>query len=63
MTAAFDLATWGWPQWTYASIFGFNVLFAALMEGRPRGGEHSFGISLVASAIGIGILFAGGFWA
>jgi len=60
---AFDIATWGWPQWTYASLFGFNVLVATMLDGKPRGGEHSFATSVVSSAIGVGILFAGGFWA
>jgi hypothetical protein len=60
---AFDIATWGWPQWTYAGLFGLNVLMAAVLDGKPKGGEHSFAISVVACAIGVGILFAGGFWA
>ena len=60
---AFDMASWSWPQWTYAGLFAFSVLMGAVLDGELKTGKHSFGVSMVSAMIGVGILFAGGFWA
>lgn len=60
---AFDMALWGWPQWTYAGLFALSIIIAAALDGDPKTGKHSFATTVVSAAICVGILFAGGFWA
>lgn len=62
MYLAFDMATWGWPQWLMFGLYVLTTVLAAFIHGHRRTGEHSFPVSLVTSAIGIFVLTAGGFF-
>lgn len=59
---AFDVSTWGWPQWTYAIFYFVTLLIVAAMNGKPRTGEYNFAMSVMVSAVYIVILGFGGFW-
>jgi hypothetical protein len=63
MTLAIDASQWGWPQWTYASVFVLNIFFATMLDGQPKSGNHSAGVTLVASVVAGFILVSGGFFA
>lgn len=63
MTLAIDASQWAWPQWTYVGVFAFNLLMAIILDGQPKTGNHSAGVTLVASAIALVILVSGGFFA
>lgn len=62
MTLAIDASTWGWPQWTYVGLFAFNVVMGAVLDGQPKTGNHSAGVSLVAVVMAVFILISGGFF-
>ena len=59
----FDMATWAWPQWTMLSIYAFNLVLYAALDGKPRSGEYRFGMAAVSAAIGLFIMWSGGFFA
>lgn len=63
MTLAIDASAWGWPQWTYIGLLAFNVVMSAVLDGQPKSGNHSAGVSLVAAVLGVFILVSGGFFA
>lgn len=53
---------WGWPQWFFVTVYAINVLIHADLHGRVKTGKYSAPATIVASAIGIFILYKGGFF-
>lgn len=49
----------GWPEGIYLGLLFLSLLIAAGNDGKPKTGEHNFGISLIASAIFFGLLYWG----
>jgi hypothetical protein len=52
----------GWPQYVMIGLIAASIGMALAKDGEPRTGRWSFWISLLAAAINIGILYAGGFF-
>jgi hypothetical protein len=52
----------GWPQGIYLAFVALHLILAAIMDGEPRTGKHKFSIAFVASLIGLGLLYWGGFF-
>ena len=50
-----------WPQITYLTLTALGLGFALANDGKPRT-PYSFGSSLFATALSIGLLWAGGFF-
>jgi len=59
---AFDVSSWGWPQWTYVILTVIALLIHAAMNGKPLTGEYNFALRLMGAAIYLSILGFGGFW-
>lgn len=54
----------GWPEGIWLGFIIFNIVIAAIMDGEPKkNAKHSFPITLVGSAISVGLLYWGGFFA
>ena len=53
---------WEWPQYAIAALYALSIVLTAAMHGRPKDGNHNVLATIVASAIGAWILYAGGFW-
>jgi hypothetical protein len=58
----FDTGHWHWPQWTMFIVSVLNLIFAAMLHGKPRS-EYSFPLALVGFAIGMFVMISGGFFA
>lgn len=56
------MSAWGWPQWVYAGLVAFGVLFALVKDGEPRTGTHSASGALLSAIIACWLLWMGGFW-
>ena len=54
--------TWHWPQITWAILVGLHVIISLARDGEPKRGEHHALTDLVAIALGVWILYMGGFW-
>ena len=51
----------GW-QILYICVTLFNLLTEALLDGKPRVGNHNFAASLMCTAISYFVLYMGGFF-
>ena len=54
---------WNWPQIVFAVLLAFSLVVHALLDGKPRTGNYQFSVKLVDAAIGVFLLYKGGFWA
>ncbi len=55
-------AHWLWPQWVIVGMSVFSLTVAACIDGTPKTGKNRFAIKLVDSALGLWILWEGGFF-
>ena len=63
MTFAIDFASWGWPQWTEASLIGLHIILNTALNGTDKSpAKYSAGVALVSSAVIVFILGSGGFF-
>lgn len=53
---------WEWPQVVFLVVYSLNVLIHAHLHGQVKTGKYSAPSTIVASAIGIFILYKGGFF-
>jgi hypothetical protein len=53
---------WDWPQYVIAAVYCLNLLATANLHGKPRTGKWSFPGSAISAALGVWILYMGGFW-
>lgn len=53
---------WGWPQWLIAAMYMINILIASGFHGQRRCGKVNAPKNIVLTAIGVWILYKGGFW-
>lgn len=56
------MSKWGWPQIVMAALLALNLYNELLLHGQPETGKHNFWPMLVAVAVEIIILRAGGFF-
>ncbi len=54
--------SWDWPQWLYVGITIFVLIGVCLMDGKPRTGDYSAGVTIITIFLGNVILYFGGFW-
>lgn len=52
----------GWPQYAYLALTFIGLGMAAEQHGKPKTGTHSFWATLIATALLLGLLWAGGFF-
>ena len=52
----------GWPQFTYLVLVLLSLGIELERHGKPKTGRHSFPTHLVGVAIGITLLWFGGFF-
>jgi hypothetical protein len=50
------------PQIIYIGIFLINLVLSGYKHGKDRTGTHNLWVDLVAYALGIGLLYWGGFF-
>ena len=50
-----------WPQITMIVIYSLNIFLALMKHGESQG-KYSFWTASIATAIGVTILYYGGFW-
>ena len=55
------IEAWGWAQWVWVGLMLISLLFGAHYHGRPRG-PYNFWVVLLGNLLGLGLLYAGGFW-
>jgi hypothetical protein len=53
---------WFWPQYTAVSLYVLSVVMAAVLDGEPKTGKHSFATSVVGTAFSAWLLWCGGFF-
>lgn len=53
----------GWPEGIILTLYAINLLITAAADGKPRTGKNSFAMTLCMTALGLGILYWGGFFA
>jgi hypothetical protein len=56
----------GWPEGIYLALVGLSLLTHALKDREPKTGTASiyhFPIAVVSTALGLGLLYWGGFFA
>lgn len=46
----------------FITFYGMDLLLAAHMHGKPKSGTVNFWVTLAGSGMGIGLLWAGGFF-
>ena len=51
-----------WPQIVMIVLYVVNVVIDAQRHGEPKDGKHNVLVTLVGSALGVWVLWAGGFW-
>ena len=51
----------GWPQIAYIALTAMGLGIALVKHGEPRE-PYSFLTQIIAAAIGLGLLYAGGFF-
>ena len=51
---------WDWPQWTYAILITHALVVHISKDGQPN--PYNGVLQTVATGIGVGLLYAGGFW-
>lgn len=54
--------TIGWPQGIYLTVVILNLLIYAVKDGQPMDRDYKFGLYLCSSALGVFILYWGGFF-
>jgi len=53
----------GWPQVTIIALFALSLGVSLALHGKPRTGNHSFGVALISAALTLVPLYFGGFFA
>ena len=51
-----------WPQAVFLTLYVLGMIAAAVLHGKPKGGNHNFWAQTASSALGFAILYAGGFF-
>ena len=51
-----------WPQIAYLVLIGANFGCVLAKHGEPRDGSYNVGITIVSAAIGLFLLWKGGFF-
>ena len=51
-----------WPQIAMLMLYAISIGIALAKDGQPREGKESFGKTCFACAVGMYILYCGGFW-
>jgi hypothetical protein len=54
--------TWSWPQFVLAGLLVLSLGFTLAKDGQLRTDKHSFGRSVVFTALWVWLLYMGGFW-
>ena len=53
----------GWPQYTMLALYMLGIGMEWAKHGEPKTGRHNVWTTLIATALGFGILWFGGFFA
>ena len=56
------IESWGWPQWFFVGVYAANILATSALHGKPRTGKNNGPFAIVSAAIGVWVLYKGGFW-
>jgi hypothetical protein len=51
-----------WPQYVWIAMTAFTLLVAAVMDGKPKTGNHSLALYMLSVAFGAWLLWCGGFF-
>ena len=51
-----------WPQTIYMLLVAFNLLIESNRHGKAKTGKHDFWNSLIATPIGLALMYFGGFF-
>ncbi len=51
-----------WPQLTYVALIVFSLGITLEQHGKPKTGNESIWVSLIASALALWLLYEGGFF-
>ena len=52
----------GWPQFAYLALLFIGLGLSLERDGKPKEGRHSLIVDVIATAIVVAILWAGGFF-
>jgi uncharacterized membrane protein len=52
----------GWPQWIYIVLMVIGLFVSIERHGRPREGTYNGVASIISAALGIALLYWGGFF-
>lgn len=53
----------GWPEGIYLALTFIMICVHASNNGQPRKGDYDLGVALLGSALSLGLLWWGGFFA
>lgn len=51
-----------WPQYLTLIIYALNLVLSSVLDGTPRTGKNSAGVTVAATMISAFILWRGGWW-
>lgn len=54
---------WDWPQWFFVALYVINLMLQSCLHGKEKTGKFSAPAVIISTAIGVWILYMGGFWA
>lgn len=52
-----------WPQYLTIALYAFNLIIAIGMDGKPRTGKYSAGVTVASTLISAFVMWRGGWWA
>jgi LPXTG-motif cell wall-anchored protein len=56
------METWDWPQYTFVALYVVSLLHSAYMHDKPKTGVNNFWLTVLGVALGVTVLYFGGFW-
>lgn len=51
-----------WPQFTVAGLFLLSLGIGIEQSGKPKSGNHNFGVDFTSVLLMAWLLYMGGFW-
>ena len=52
----------GWPQVVYILLLGISLGASIIKDGKPKTGTHNLFHDLIAYALGVTLMYCGGFF-
>lgn len=52
----------GWPQLIYIGMMIFNLTLEGMKHRQQKEGKHSFGVTMIATILSLGLVYWGGFF-